>query len=160
MTMDGFLTLLALVAAVVAVIPSAMRRAVDLQFGVWQRLVVITGFVVVLFLEYYNTAKVILHLPSFGVATKYHLTPQNLAFGVVLLCGFYIVPVILWKRIPARRMEKLRRLIETLVESEEFGDAIEILSPHIAAIGNIYARRYEQQKARGRRMSMSPPRRI
>jgi hypothetical protein len=67
----------------------------------------------VLFLEYYNAAKVIFHIPPFGVATAYHLTPQYLAFGIVLLCGFYIVPVVLSKPIPARRMAKLRRLIQT-----------------------------------------------
>jgi hypothetical protein len=150
MTIDGFVTLLALVAAVVAIIPSAMRRAVDLKLGVWERLVVIISFIVVIFLEYYDTAKVLFNIPSFGFATTYHLTPQYLAFVVVLLCGFFVAAVVLWKPIPARRMEKLQRLIETLMEGEQFADTIEILSPYIAAIGNIHAGRYEKQRTRGR----------
>jgi hypothetical protein len=147
-TIDGFVTLLALVVAVVAVIPSAMRRALDLKFDAWDRFIVIISFIAVIVLEYYETVKVIFHIPSFGFAQKYHLTPPYLAFLVVLLSGFFVAAVVFLKPIPARRMEKLRRLIETLLEDEQFGEAVEILSPYIEMIANIHSDPSRQQSHR------------
>jgi hypothetical protein len=151
MTIDGFLTLLALVVAVVAVIPPAMRRAMDFKFGLSERFIILASFVIVLFLEYYDTAKVIFHIPSISLAHTLGITPQSLAFLVVIVSGIYAGAVVRWNRIPSRRMGKLKRLIETLVEAEKFGDTMEILSPYIGMIGNIHADGYEQKGNRRRR---------
>jgi hypothetical protein len=157
MTIDGFLTLVALIVAVVAVIPSAMRRAIALKFGFCEWFVIVAGFLSVLFLEYYDTAKVLLRIPSIIFANRYKITANNFAFLLVILCSMVLFLSTRWKGIQARRMEKLKKLVDTLVEGELFADVIEIIIPNLTMISSIRAkwRTDDKQTERQRRRAQA-----
>jgi len=53
-TIDGFLTFLALIVAVYAVIPKVSRRTIDVKLGLGARFIVVIAVVVILILELYE----------------------------------------------------------------------------------------------------------
>jgi hypothetical protein len=115
MTIDDLLTFLALIAAVYAVTSPATRLSLRLKIGILARIFVAVALIVVVLLEYYDAVEPLLHIPHFGFSTKYHTTPQGLAFLVAIVSGGVVWVAGQRSTIPARRMKKLKRLIVALI---------------------------------------------
>jgi hypothetical protein len=136
MTLDGFLTFLALIAAAYAIVSNVDRLRLRLHTT---RLVIISlfGFAVVIYFEYFS----LLALPcpkSFGDYCRFLLITQEsqvsagqAAFAIVILWLLLVWAILMRRTISPRALPVLSQLVSELVYTERFTGLVALVEPHI-----------------------------
>jgi hypothetical protein len=136
MTLDGFLTFLALIIAAYNVASSVTRLRLKLHF-IWLGIISVIGFLLVLYFEFFS----LLGHPcpeAFGGYCRFltitSATPVNTgqaAFAVVIV--WLLLAWIPFKRskLPPRALPILARLVSELAYERRYADLVELIDPHL-----------------------------
>ncbi len=151
MTLDGFLAFLALAAAIYAVVPPVQRLRAKLTF--WLQVpLALAALVLTLYLEFF---------PSLGQPCPAALgpncrwltfqqessfTPPQAAFVVVLTWMALAWLIHHVARPGAASIASMAELVDDLVYERRFAEAIALIEPHLALIGDAAKRRLPLQR--------------
>lgn len=144
MTLDSLLVVLGLLAAVYAVL--ACRRRLELAFA-WGRshwVVSVAVVFLVHFLVLHSTWEALEWREKWSRAVP----PGVVAYG--LLAGALVMVAIPLSRarLTARRVQKLRRLLEGLLAEREYGEILNMLATHLDRLADVAGSRLAVQKTR------------
>jgi hypothetical protein len=140
MTLDGFLTLLTLLAAIYALLSNADRLSLRLTFRWYDYANLLISFLIICYLEFYAVFKKAgfgspIHLGSTG------LTPGDAAFVVVFASAVAALISSQVKRIRVRDLRRLKRLVDEQINQRQFGDLLTLLGKSLPAITRAYERK-------------------
>ena len=152
MTLDGFLTFLALMIAAYGVMPSATRLRLQLQpFLV--SLISIICFVLVIYYEmigqdgFYCPAKLGVACTFLVLNDKKFPTAGEVAFAILIIWGLVTWFVLTRRTISARALPNLRRLVDQLLYERRLAELIQVVEPHLQLLAAAAGR-----KLRGARL--------
>jgi len=151
MTLDGLLTVLALLAAIYAVLPAVQRLRLGLAWKS-QALLGIVAVVIILALELYEVRPPA--CPSmFGGVCRWLVLPEGevgvsrkVAFLVAF--GWLVVAVVIHNRSRPSpgSVPTFTQLAQDLLDEEQFGDALKLLEPRMDLLARASRRRCWQQR--------------
>lgn len=149
MTLDGFLTVLALIAAVYAVLTPVQRLKLSL-FWPWQLLLAAPACAAILFLELYQP-NLACRLSSVSLCAWLSFGPAPQAAGktAFLIAAAWLASAIAIHRFArpmAANAAALCRVATGLLDEERYGEAIELLSPQLKLLAATSRRRSSLQR--------------
>lgn len=151
MTLDGLLTVLALLAAIYAVLPAVQRLRLGLAWKS-QALLGIVAVVIILALELYEVRPPA--CPSmFGGVCRWLVLPEG-EIGVsrkvafLIAFGWLVLAVVIHKRSRPSlgSVPTFTQLAQDLLDEEQFGDALKLLEPRMDLLARASRRRCLQQR--------------
>jgi hypothetical protein len=135
MTIDGLLTFLGLLAAVFAVISRAQRLNLWLKVRPVHILVVCVSFIAIIALEFYDSLVSLSWVPP---SVGWLLKPNEIAFLIALASVPLVAPWVHFGSLPKRRVHMFRDLIEELVKTEQYIEAIRLMDAHLDRLARIH----------------------
>lgn len=155
MTLDGFLTLFGLLAAVIAVMSPVAR--LRLRVGLLAQLVIgLPAMLLVLYLEFFDAVRQPCRL-ALGSACEIltvdpagPVKPPGLAFLVVLVWIVAAVLVHRFARPSGADLPALRRLVDELAQERRYGELTTFTAPYLPLLGQAADRRLPLQRVRDR----------
>ena len=148
--MDLVITVIALVATVLAIVPRSRRLDLQVRFKPLDWALAVLAVLVALFLQFYD----FFHAHISHLAPKEcwpeGLTPANatyidiLSFAIILGARLYLA------KLTRRKMAAYRDLIEELYWDKKFGELITLLQAHLQSLFRIYEGDYFLPKLRAR----------
>ena len=152
MNLDGFVTFLALAAAIYAVVPPVARLRVRLAYAL-QLPIAIIALLLVLYFEFYEFAQQPC-LQAFAWVCRglyfpadRSITPNQIAFLVVLVWMFVAWVVYRLSRPTAGALPAMSRLIDSLVYEKRFAEVLQFVEPHLQMIERAARRELALQKS-------------
>lgn len=146
MTLDGFLTFLALLVALYALAPEVTRLRFRLRSGVPLVLSTI-AFGLVLYFEFFDLVGRPCALKSpaaceaLALGAKGGLSPIQAAFGVVLLWTGLVWASLQRTRLHPGSLPALARLVIALAEERRFSELARLVGPHLRLIEEVGQRK-------------------
>ena len=153
MTLDGFLTFLALVVAIYALIPEVTRLRIKFGFCI-QILVAISAFLLVLYFEFFS----VLGRPCLTAiepicerivfTDNSSFTPPQAAFVTVLFwlaAALTIYKFSSWPR-ASSSLPIMSQIIDNLIYEQRFAEAIKLIEPYIPIINKAVNRKLPLQR--------------
>lgn len=145
MTLDGFLTVLALLAAIYSVLPSAQRLRLGLEWKS-QAAVALVAVSAILALELYEVKLPLCPL-SLGEACRWLVLPEgdtgSSRKGAFLIAFVWLILSILihnYSRPSLGSLPASTQLAIELIDDEQFGDALKLLEPRIELLARASRR--------------------
>lgn len=161
LTLDGFLTVLALLAALYAVLSPVQRIRLSMSWR-WQLVVAVPACVAILAFELFDISPP--SCPSsFGKMCRYLElgtadpgAPRKFAFLIAFLWLIGSVVIHRVARPTLRSLPELTQLATSLVDEEQYDDAIRLVEPHLDLIGKASRRRTRIQAIHDRLKDFGP----
>lgn len=153
MSLDGFLTIIGLAIAVLALLTPVARLTLRLQAG-RQLAMASVAFLIVLYLEFFEV--VAIPCPdTLGGACRFltfvpeaPFTPEMAAFCVVLLWALVAYCVWIWTRPTIGGMTALRKLVDELARQKRVRDLVDLMSSRLNLVRLVLERRTWPQRLR------------
>lgn len=136
--MDLVITVIALVAGVLAIVPRSRRLDLQVRFQPFDRVLAVVAVSVALFLQFYDFFQPhIAHLPP-AECWPVGLTPANAIYIDILFFAMILGVRLYFARLTRRKMAAYRDLIEDLYWGRNFGELITLLQAHLQSLFRIY----------------------
>lgn len=135
MTIDGFLTFLSLLVAVLAVMNRAQRLNIWLKVKLIHILAIFLLFIAIFALELYDS---LFRLGWVPCAEVWPLKPNEIAFLGVIIGLPVLAAWIYFDVLPRSRLNRLRNLIEELMKTDQYIDALSLMEPYLDRLVQIY----------------------
>lgn len=151
MTLDGFLTVLGLAAAIYAVVPAVSRLRIQLGMAI-QAPVAVGALVLVLYLQFFELVKQPCLLPweaacaVITIPADGGLRPPQAAFLVVLAWMTLAWAIHKFTRPGVGSLAAMERLVETLVYERRFAELMALSEPYLPLLDAVAGRRLRVQK--------------
>lgn len=155
MTLDGFLTFLALAAAIYAVVPPIAKLKAKLGLAIQVPLAVI-ALALVLYFEFFEILRrdcpnaIAPACKWLTFPTDKSFTPPQAAFIVVLVWMVLAWSVHKLSRPTGNSLPAMSRLIDELLSEQRFGEALKFVEPHLPLINKAARRQLPLQRLRDR----------
>jgi hypothetical protein len=152
MSIDGFLGFLGLVVAIYALLSVVSRYRFRLH-GFWLWVPTLTALSVVVYLLLFDLVGILCTASwchSFTLSQERGLTPNKLAFVVVLLWLSYIALLARHKAVGKGQLPLLSALVDRLVAEKRYPELVDFIEPQINLISRCAARQFPFQKLRDR----------
>lgn len=150
MTIDGFLQFLGLAVAVYALFSIVLRYRFRLQ-GWFLWLPTAATLISIVYLLLFD----LVSLPcesawcsGLQLSAQHGLTPNKLAFLIVLAWLFYVALLLQRKSVGRRQLSILAQLVDRLVAEKRYPELVEFIEPQIEVISRCASRRYPLQRLR------------
>jgi hypothetical protein len=152
MTLDGFLTFFALVAAVWALVPRVRLLTLRLYSGVF---IVISGMslILVLYFEFFDIfaqpcPTMLSNYCSFLTLNRPNGVSANQAAFLVVLFWLFVVSFMAWRpRASVGSLPALSKLAGELSDDKRHGELVQLMEPFIAFVDKVATRQLWFQKA-------------
>ncbi|MGY4396434.1 hypothetical protein ACVWZA_001614 [Sphingomonas sp. UYAg733] len=155
MTLDGFLTFLALLIGALTIVPPVRRLQLQVAMGSFL-LSSIVGTLAVLYFEFFDL--VAPYCPAvlgpvcsiIEVSSVTSSGPQRAAFAVVFVWLVIGLVGAAWPRVHVRAMPTIERLVTKLAETHRFSELVDFIEPGLAKIDETarrqrpFQRRYDR----------------
>lgn len=136
--MDLVITVIALIAAVLAIVPRSRRLDLQVRFQSFDSALAIIAFLVAFFLQFYDFFQAhISRLAPKGCWPE-GLTPTNAIYMDVLLFAMILGARLYFAKLTPGKMAAYRDLIEDLYWDRKFGELITLLQAHLRSLFRIY----------------------
>ncbi len=139
MTLDGFLTFLALIIAAYAIVPSVSRLRLRLRLA-WPVVISLVGFAAVIYFEFFSLLNPLCPY-LFGRACRFlNITPESpittaqAAFIVVILWLILVWIALARTTLSAHALPTLSRLVSQLVYEHRYAELVELIEPHVGLL--------------------------
>ncbi len=159
MSIDGFLQFLGLVVAVYALLNVVIRyRLRLLGWRLWlPTLVAISSSIYLLLFDVIGLSCSVYWCAPFVVVKESPVTPNILAFLIVLTWLVYVVLLSQRTSISARNLPLLAALVDRLVSEKRFPEVVDVVEPHASMIAKVAGRELYFRQFRDRiRMHGNP----
>src|ERR1035438_2869992 len=148
--MDLVITVIALVAGVLAIVPRSRRLDLQLRFQPLDWAIAGLTVLIALFLQFYDFFGThIPHLPP-KECWPTGLTPANTIYVVVLFLAVILGTRLYFAKLTRRKAAAFRDLIEDLYWGGSYGELIALLQAHLRSLFQIYDGDYFLPKLRAR----------
>ena len=137
MSLDSVFTVLALLIAVIAIIPNYKFKYLMLKSRIIDWIIIVLAVLVVLYLQFYLTFYSWNLTPQLGLYNKFYLTQYNISFIVVFVLGIYVSLRIKFSKIPRRKFYKIRKLINDYSVRHKFNEIIIMLKENDKQFNDI-----------------------
>lgn len=148
MTLDGFLTFLALVVAVYSIAPTARRLRLGLH-RFWPTVISLIGFCLVVYYEVFALKWGFPCPTALGRVCQYitysreaEQVPGQIAFGVVVVWLALILFIFNRKQLSIRAFPALARLVEQLAYERRHAELLELVEPHLKYLDRAARRKF------------------
>jgi hypothetical protein len=135
MTIDGLLTLLALLVAVFTVMSRAQRLNIWLKVRLAHILVICLAVIAIIALELYDALFKLGWVPC---SEAWPLKPNEIAFLGVIIGLPIVAASIHFAALPQSRLNRLRNLIEELMKTDQYTEALSLMETHLDRVAQIY----------------------
>ena len=136
--MDLVITVIALVAGVLAIVPRSRRLDLQLRFQPLDWGIAGLAVLIALFLQFYDFVRAhISYLPP-KECWPTGLTPANTIYAVVLLFAVVLGTRLYFAKLTRRKAGAYRDLIEDLYWSGSYGELISLVQAHLRSLFRIY----------------------
>ncbi|MBK7227368.1 MAG: hypothetical protein IPH97_00495 [Ignavibacteriales bacterium] len=140
MSFDSILTFIGIIIAVLALIPRAKLLFIKVKLTWYDITVVILCFLVILYLLFYTSFFELGISPGWHLH-KWRITPSNSIFIILLLLTILLFIRIKFFSFGIRKIIKVGRLIDNLLQEEKYNDLIDFLEINFERIRKISERK-------------------
>jgi len=152
-TIDGFLTFLALLVAVFTVMSRAQRLNFVLKIRLVHILVIVLAFIVIIVLEFYDS---LFKLGWVSCSAAWPLKPNEFAFLCLLVSGPLVAVCVHKASLPQNKLHLFRDLVEELMKTDQYVEALTLMETHLDRLVQIYHADFLMPKIRKRLESFNP----
>ena len=149
MSFDSILTFIGIIIAVLALIPRAKLLFIKVKVSWYDISIIILCFLVILYLLFYKSFLVIGLSPGWNLY-RWQITPSNSIFIILLILTCYLFFRINFFSFSIRKINKVERLIDNLMQEEKYNDLIEFLDINFERLEKISERKTTYLKLRDR----------
>jgi hypothetical protein len=139
MSFESVLTFVGIIIAILALIPRAKFLAIKIRIKWFDVLVMISCGMVVVYLLFYPTFRVIGYTPAMGLST-WRITPENTIFIILIITSIYLYLRLKFSTFSIRRIDRVNSLVNNLLQEEKYGDLIEFLEQNFVRLKDISER--------------------
>lgn len=131
MTLDGVLTLAALLVAVYAILPRSRTLELRLLLSTFEWLVIGVAAAGIFYFEFFSFFASIGFIPHLGLMQRYGLSPQSISFLIVFFASTVLFFEVRTKKLSPNRSEAFRDLLEELISEKKHPEVIFLFERHL-----------------------------
>jgi hypothetical protein len=137
MNLESLVTVASLIAAVYAIIPRARRLEISFRFGFFGWVIIVGGFLSVVYLQFYQTFKILGLTPDLNLA-RWGINQNNASFIVLLCTTLTLYIYILLRSLSRSNIEKFWELVLELSQERQYAELFYLTQKYIDRIESLY----------------------
>ncbi len=149
MSFDSILTFIGIIIAVLALMPRAKLLFIKVKISWVDGLIIIFCFLTILYLLFYKTFYVFNISPGWNLH-RWKITPSNSIFIILFFLTFYLFLRIKYFTFAIRKVKKVGRMFDNLIQEEKYNDLIEFIDINFGRLKKISERKTNYLKLRDR----------
>lgn len=139
MTLDTLIAIIALLSVVYAVVPRSTRLDLRFRLHLFDWLLILALVIAVHVLLFYPSLQSIDMVPNWPLSPKTLTPAQSAYFLILIVCTFLIIKVSM-ARLSRRQIFALQRLVEELIQSDNFAELFPLLEKNLTRVSKILNR--------------------
>lgn len=147
MNLDSLITVISLLVAVYAVVPRVRKLEFRLKFGFFGWLLITTALGLILYLQFYQTFRVLGLTPELNLA-RWRLTTNNFSFLVLVSCAISVFTYLSLQKLSRRRVFKFREFVSELARERRYAELFSLVERNLSSLDRIYHARFFLSKIR------------
>ncbi len=138
MTIDTFVQIVALIAAIYALVPRARQLELRIHLGAWEVIAGIIYFFTTVYLLFYGTFVKLGWAKEWVWEDSHGITPSFVSFWMTLLFVMFSLWRFRAKKLPRKSVFKFQELAEDFLHKEEYSDLMSLLDRYWESLIKIY----------------------
>jgi hypothetical protein len=147
MNLDSLITVVSLLVAAYAIVPRVRKLEFRLKFGLLGWVAVLASSSLILYLQYYQTFRILGLTPSLNLA-RWKLTTDNMSFLVLTCAGSFLGVYLSLQRLSRRRIYKFRDFASELSYEKRYAELFSLVKRNLTSLARVYHADFALPKVR------------